>query len=60
LNKIAESRAIEKTDYDHWVAEYTKTKTQLEEKKAETEAKITQLNTEIVIKNKNTLNNFFN
>jgi len=27
LDKIAESRQIEKNDYDHWVKEYNNTKT---------------------------------
>jgi len=40
LAKIAESRAIEKADYDHWVNEYEKTKEGLNEKLEDTNGKI--------------------
>ena len=40
LNKIAESRQIEKDDYDHWVKEYEATHSSLSQKRDETEAKI--------------------
>lgn len=49
LNKIATSREIEKRDYDHWVNEYTKTKTTLNQKLTDTKAKIAQLTLDIGI-----------
>jgi len=47
LDKIAESRAIEKADYDHWMREYNQTKTNLTTKLDETNAAISKLEIEI-------------
>jgi len=35
IGKIAESREIERRDYDHWVNEYSTTRNQLTDKVAE-------------------------
>jgi len=49
LDKLAESRAIEKRDYDHFVAEYTKTKAGLTAKLVICKAKIAKLTAEIAV-----------
>jgi len=49
LDKIAESRQIEKDDYDHWCAEYNQTKTNLSNMLQETLDKIAQLNIDISV-----------
>jgi hypothetical protein len=40
IGKIAESREIERRDYNHWVSEWTNTVDKLNEKKAELTAEI--------------------
>lgn len=47
LDKLAESRAIEKRDYDHFVTEYNKTKAGLTAKLNKCIAKIALLTAEI-------------
>lgn len=47
IGKIAESREIERKDYEHWVNEYTNTRNALTDKVAELTAEINQLETEI-------------
>lgn len=52
MDKIAESREIERVDYEHWVNEYTVTWGNLDARATETEAEIAELDSEI-----NTLTN---
>jgi uncharacterized coiled-coil DUF342 family protein len=40
IGKIAESREIERKDYEHWVSEYTNTRDALSAKVAELTAEI--------------------
>jgi hypothetical protein len=47
LNKIAESREIERRDYQHWIEEYNTTRQQLSDKVAQLTAEIDQLTSEI-------------
>jgi len=56
LNKIAESREVERRDYQHWVEEYNTTRDSLSEKLNEIIAEIANLEGEIAALNKRITN----